>query len=294
MQIDSTLLKNSGKTCRGIGDEFKTVFSTEYIGYSEFRDVTIRWLVLKKKSVYENWEIIGASYRDSSLVGFQSLGTFRQNLLQDISTVIKVSQKGDFIYISSTVNRGYKYPFKYDNIVESVFRMDSLGIFSNQAGNERTYQSLSQFLEEYNHCKLGRQWSFPVHMDTSVVNGRAEACSRTESSFNTNFTVRTIGYTEFGKVVIRWIELEQDGVEEDHKLLAATFRNGALTDYAEVGEFRNHSGRNTLTVMKARNQNRQVHITSTIRKSISLPLKQLNVSIKGYEIDTQGNIRQHQ
>lgn len=127
LQIDPSTLKKYGRECKKVADEFNASFRTLNIGYTAYGEVKIRWIVLKRKSVYEDSEFLAVTYRDSSLVDFQSLGEFRENLSQDISTVVEVSQKGDFIYISSMVNRNRNYPIKQQNTIKWAYRIDSLG-----------------------------------------------------------------------------------------------------------------------------------------------------------------------
>lgn len=127
LQIDSSTLKKDGRECKKVADDFNAGFKTLNIGYSSFEEVLIRWMVMKKRSVYEDFEFLAVTYRDSSLVDFHSIGEFRENLSQDISTVVQVSHKGDFIYISSIVNRNINYPIEQENIVKSTYRIDSAG-----------------------------------------------------------------------------------------------------------------------------------------------------------------------
>lgn len=130
LQIDYTFLEKFGSECDLISDSFHTDFTSESFGYSQLNDVSIRWILLKRVSAYDNWEFLAATYLDTALVSFQKLGTFRKNLSQNISTAISVSRKGDLAYISSRMNRGFTYPFRYENVIDRTYVIDSDGRIS--------------------------------------------------------------------------------------------------------------------------------------------------------------------
>lgn len=148
LQINFSILKESKNECEEVDDKFNTNFDTQIFGYSSLKDVIIRWIILKKESAYIDAELLAVTYRDGEMIDFQTVGVFRENLSQDISTHISVSRKDDFVYISSAMDRGIKYPFEYDNIIESEFRVDTLGVIHNRATQTKSYQSLPKYLEE--------------------------------------------------------------------------------------------------------------------------------------------------
>lgn len=192
LQVDNRILEQEFSTCEGISNKYNTNFRIQNFGYSSFEDILIRWIIVQRESIYEDTEFIAATYRDGSLVGFQTVGVFRQNLQQHISTNIKVERQENNILIRSSMIRGIKYPFNYDNVIQSSFRIDTLGVVEEHTDQSTSYQSLPGYLEELNGCARGKQWVLPIQINDQLLDDNGISCET--RSYNTNFTTRSVGF----------------------------------------------------------------------------------------------------
>lgn len=127
IQFDDQVLSQVNSSCKSITNKYKSSFSVYPIGYSEFGNVTIRWIKLNKQTGYKDIELWAATYQGDSLISFKSIGVFQDNLSKDVTTNITINNHGGYLSISSSMKRGIKYPFEYDNVIESSFRIDTLG-----------------------------------------------------------------------------------------------------------------------------------------------------------------------
>lgn len=167
LHIDNAIADKELSTCNAVGDKYDiSNFRIRSFGYSSFGDIIIRWIIVKKESIYEDTELFAATYRDGSLVSFKTVGVFRQNLQQDITTNIEVEREEDFIRIQSSMDRGVKYPINYDNVTQSTFQIDSLGRIKERASQATSYQSLPKYLEQRNRSRIYS--SSPVGKRTSL------------------------------------------------------------------------------------------------------------------------------
>lgn len=161
LQIDDRVLEQEHSACKAVGDKYNTNFRIRNLGYSSFEDIIIRWIIVKKESIYEDTEFIAATYREDSLISFQTVGVFRQNLQQDISTNIKVDRQDNYIRIQSSMDRGIKYPFNYNNVIRSTFQIDTLGRINEHTDKATSYQSLPKYNDEQN-----RSW---IYLNSTVA-----------------------------------------------------------------------------------------------------------------------------
>lgn len=294
LQLDVNKVREDGDECAEIASKYDKIYTTRNIGYSGFGDVTIRWLALQKQSVYENYELLAATYRADSLVGYQTLGVIRENLSEDISTRIEADFRDPFVDIKSYKKRGMKYPFKYDNVIETTFRIDSSGLIRRQAEQTRTYNSLPDYLAKFNECELGKQWHFPMEIHTATLADYGRECEILTEKLNTNFVARTMGYSDFGNLIIRWIDLKKDSSSEDRQLMAAVFRDNSLVSFQTVGVLRQHPSRHITTGIEVSQEEDFVYISSVMKRSTTFPIKYKNTVESAYQIDSLGTIRQHQ
>lgn len=130
--FDNNILKKSGEECRRVSDRYNTPFKVYLLGYSRLKDVYLRWLLLESESVYKDLELITVTHRDSTLIDFQRMGSFKKNLSQKISTDIRVFQKDDLIYISSVRNKSLQYPIEMEDVLQDTFRIDKDGLIDEQ------------------------------------------------------------------------------------------------------------------------------------------------------------------
>lgn len=294
LQIDADTFDEYGGECEEIAAKFDRNYSARNIGYSRFQDFVIRWLVLQKESVYEDSELLAATYRDDALASFQSIGLLRENLSEDISTRVEADLQDQFVDISSYKNRGMRYPFRYDNVIESTYRIDTSGVIRKQAAQTRTYNSLPDYLAKFNECELGKKWHFPMQIHTESLENYGRECGIFTDKLNPNFSARTIGYSQFNELIIRWIDFKENSFSEDRRLMAAVFQNDSLISFQNVGVFRKHSSRHITTGIEVSQEDDLVYISSAMKRSVKFPIKHENIVESVYEIDSLGTIRQHQ
>lgn len=130
IQFDDQVLSEASSSCKSITNKYKSSFSFYPIGYSEFGDVTIRWIKLNKQTGYKDIELWATTYQGDSLISFKTIGVFQENLSKEITTNITIENNGEYLSISTSMKRGIKYPFEYDNVIDSTFRIDTLGIIN--------------------------------------------------------------------------------------------------------------------------------------------------------------------
>lgn len=135
IHLDDRILEIDQHSCDSIGNKINRSFTTSYIGYSAWKDMVIRWILFKRKSFYDHAELLAVTYRNDSLIGFQTVGVFKDNLQQHFSTNIEVIEQDKYVFIHSVMERGLKYPFEYKKVIESTFQIDSTGKFTEQTAS---------------------------------------------------------------------------------------------------------------------------------------------------------------
>ncbi len=291
LQFSENQLQNPENQCRQLTDQFNTSFKVQILGYSRFKATFIRWILLEKESVYKDLELLAVTHRDTTLAGVQTVGTFKKNLSQNISTDIRVSQKGEFIYITSYTDRSLKYPFTYDNIIESAYKIDSLGVIKKYAADLRDQQSLQKYFEVFNSCQLGKQFTAPFEIDTEVLLNTGSYCELSNYRFSTNFIALNVGHTSFGDMNIRWILLKKESLSQDHRLFAAAYRNDSLTSYRRLGIFREDEEQDVSTAIKVSNNGNTLDITSFVTRGFKYPINYDNTIESSYSVNSRGVIR---
>ncbi|NGP87023.1 hypothetical protein [Fodinibius halophilus] len=132
LQITKNVLKKEGGNCGALTNYFSTGFKVKMVGYSFFKPIFIRWVLLQRETVYKNIELLAVTHKGTTMLDFQKVGKFRKNLSQNISTDIRVSQKGDFVYITSVSERNLIYPIEQQQVITNGYIVNRNGKVSIQ------------------------------------------------------------------------------------------------------------------------------------------------------------------
>jgi hypothetical protein len=136
LHIDKNMLQRNaadfGKECEVPGTGGISPYNMQDIGYTSLKQITIRWIILEKESIYEDQQLLAVAYKDSVLSDFKIIGKFQKNLSQKISSDIQVSQRGELVYINTTMRRNILYPIEQKNITETNYRINSNGDIRKQ------------------------------------------------------------------------------------------------------------------------------------------------------------------
>lgn len=136
LQIDVNSLQlkfaEDYKECETLKERNNAAFNAYEIGYFTFGEIDIHWILVDIESIYRNQELLAATYRDTTLVDFKTVGSFKKNLAQNISTDIRVFKRGGLIYIDTSLQRKIMYPIEQENIVRTTYVIESGGIITAQ------------------------------------------------------------------------------------------------------------------------------------------------------------------
>lgn len=295
LQIDNRILEQEFSRCDEVDDKYDSNFTIQNFGYSPFKEITIRWIIVQQESVYENTELFVTTYRNDSLISFQTVGVFRQNLQQDISTNIEVDREDNFIRIQSSMDRGIKYPFNYDNVIQSTYEIDEFGNIKERTEEATSYQSLPKYLDELNCCARGEKWILPLQINSDVLSRVGSSCEQITGNYNTNLTTRSIGYTKINNVIVRLFDMKSHS--GNHMLMAATYNDSSLVSFQTVGKFHSYSPgfatdidiSSSITIHQ---EGDLLYISSSIIRNRSFPIKQENSATVKFKVGTDGNIRE--
>jgi len=291
LQFSENHLQKSGKQCQQLVDQFNTSFDVQMLGYSQFKGTFIRWVSLENESVYKNLELLAVAHRDTILNGVQTVGTFKKNLSQNISTDIRVSQKGEFVYITSYTDRSLKYPFEYDNIIESAYKIDSLGTISKYEANLRDHKSLQKYFAAFQACESGKRFTVPFEIDMKVLLNTGSYCEPADYQFSTNFIALNVGHTTFEELNIRWILLKKESASKDQQLFTAVYRDSVLTSYQKLGIVHEDEYQDVSTAITVKEKDNLLDVTSFVTRGIKYPIRHDNTSQSSYLINARGMIK---
>lgn len=101
--------------------------SLKLLGESRLQNQTIRWIVLERQSAYRDQELLVSTYRDSELRSFNTVGIFKKNPSEEISTEIEVRNKGNTLYVISRTTRNIIYPIEQENVVTAEYQINADG-----------------------------------------------------------------------------------------------------------------------------------------------------------------------
>ncbi|WP_139240144.1 hypothetical protein [Fodinibius roseus] len=102
-------------------------YTLRVVAQTSFRDVKMLWILRSRVSIYRNEELILATFKNKKLRHAESLGAYRKNLKEHISTGIDVRSGSEELVITAVENRKIIYPIEQNNAVEHVYYIDSDG-----------------------------------------------------------------------------------------------------------------------------------------------------------------------
>ncbi len=136
LQLDKNTLQKYAvefeNKCGSTEPEDIPPYNLQDIGYTSLKDLTIRWMILEKESIYEDQQLLAVAYKDTELSDFKIIGKFKKNLSQKISSDIQVSQRGKLVYIYTKMRRDIMYPIEQKNIVETNYLINRSGDIREQ------------------------------------------------------------------------------------------------------------------------------------------------------------------
>lgn len=295
IQFDSSTLNKEQDSCNEVSRTINRNFYHKSIGYTDWKDIIIRWILIQKESVYTDAELVAATYRGDTLLSFQTVGIFRQNLQQQFSTNITVVEEDDHLLIQAVMDRGIKYPFEQNNIIETVFEIDTAGEIAEQNDRTISYQSLPKFLEELNRCHQGKQYELPVEFNKVAFSSKGISCENISNKYNTNFSAQSFGYITFKNIIVRLFDMRSSSHTENHLMIAAAYKDSESVSFQTVGKFHSYSPNFITDIdissnVKIHQEGDSMYITSVIMRDRSFPIVQKDSLAANYVMSTDGNI----
>lgn len=102
-------------------------YTLRVLAQTSFHDVKMLWILHTRVSMYRDEELFLATYRNEKLQHAESMGVYRKNLKEHISTEIEVSPGSEELVITAVENRKIIYPIEQNNAVKNVYYVDSDG-----------------------------------------------------------------------------------------------------------------------------------------------------------------------
>lgn len=129
-EADSTVINEEriGGLNNCIGADEEAPYALLLFGESPFGNIDIKWMIRTRESMYRDWELIAATYEEDQLLNFQTVGSYRDNLKEDIFTSIEVNRRGNVLIISANTERDIEYPIEQLNTEYKEFRIDRDGM----------------------------------------------------------------------------------------------------------------------------------------------------------------------
>ena len=93
---------------------------------------TLRWILVAQKTAYQDQELIAATFSDGELRSFTTVGVFKKNLSERITSNIRVQSQDGGTLIISTTDRDITYPIEQANTIESEYIINEAGNITKQ------------------------------------------------------------------------------------------------------------------------------------------------------------------
>lgn len=103
-----------------------------FIAESFLSGYTLRWILVAQKTAYQDQELIASTFSDGELRSFTTVGVFKKNLSERITSNIRVQSQDGGIRITSTTNRDIIYPIEQANTIVSEYVIDEAGNITKQ------------------------------------------------------------------------------------------------------------------------------------------------------------------
>lgn len=101
--------------------------SLRLLGESQFREQTIRWILLERQTAYRDQELLITTFRENNLQSFNTVGVFKKNPSEEILTEIQVRNKDNNVHVSSRTIRNIFYPIEQENTITTDYIIDTDG-----------------------------------------------------------------------------------------------------------------------------------------------------------------------
>ncbi len=85
------------------------------------------WVLLERETAYRDQEVLVATFQDDELRSFKTVGVFRKNPSEKISSEIHTRDEESEIRIISRTTRNIFYPFEQENIMTVEYEVGSSG-----------------------------------------------------------------------------------------------------------------------------------------------------------------------
>lgn len=118
--------------CNGLGELSKAHRNMQFVGYTQYNDLLIRWILISSSSFYTNQRLVAAVYKDDELFSAQGIGIFRDNLARNETTDISIQDVDGQLLIISTLNRDIKYPMKLNDVLVTRYVISKDGKIAKQ------------------------------------------------------------------------------------------------------------------------------------------------------------------
>lgn len=97
------------------------------LGESIEQDQKIRWVLIERETAYRDQEVVAATFRDGELRSFKTVGVFRKNPSEKISSEIQTRNDGNEIRIVSRTSRNIFYPIEQNNLITTEYKVSASG-----------------------------------------------------------------------------------------------------------------------------------------------------------------------
>lgn len=91
---------------------------------------TLRWILLDHKTTYRNQELVVSVFRDDQLRSFKTVGVYKKNLSENVTSKIHVRSDDDGVRILTETIRNILYPIEQVNTIESRYEINKMGDIS--------------------------------------------------------------------------------------------------------------------------------------------------------------------
>ncbi|WP_372638506.1 hypothetical protein [Fodinibius sp.] len=102
-------------------------YTLRVLAQTSFYDVKMLWILHTRVSMYRDEKLFLATFKNEKLRHAESVGAYRKNLKEHISTEMDVRPDSEELLITAVEDRKIIYPIEQHNAVENVYYVDSDG-----------------------------------------------------------------------------------------------------------------------------------------------------------------------
>lgn len=97
------------------------------LGETNKQNQKIRWVLLERETAYRDQEVMAVTFQDDELRSFKTVGIFRKNPSEKISSKIQARSQADEVRIISLTSRDIFYPIEQTNKITTEYRVSASG-----------------------------------------------------------------------------------------------------------------------------------------------------------------------